>query len=313
MKISDLFIIKYWVNLELINLEECQKSDSSSINFVSRTEKNNWISAYVHRVDDIVPNPANTISVAWWGSVLSTFYQREEYYSWRDIYVLIPKNEMTEIELLFYCYCIRQNKYRYNYWRQANKTLKDIEIPKSIPQERQDLTIEKLNTINQESIIQELPFNINNWCFFKVNHLFDVYSAKVSSKSEIEEFWFGKYPFVTGQAINNGAEGLYDFFTEDGNVITIDRITFGFVGYQPRNFSANDNVKILKPKFTNNKYIGLFLTTIIKKEKQKYCYGRITSNERLEETMLLLPSKKGSPDFEYMENYIKSLPYSSSL
>jgi hypothetical protein len=36
---------------------------------------------------------------------------------------------MTNDELLFYCCCIRANQYRYSYGRQANRTLKQLQIP----------------------------------------------------------------------------------------------------------------------------------------------------------------------------------------
>ena len=121
VKISDLFEVKYGVNLELVNLEECEKQDKNSINFVSRTDKNNGVSAYVQKMIEVMPNPSYTISVAGGGSVLATFFQQESYYSGRDIYVLIPKMKLSEIEMIFYCYCIRKNKYRYNTSKQNSK------------------------------------------------------------------------------------------------------------------------------------------------------------------------------------------------
>ena len=36
---------------------------------------------------------------------------------------------MNNIEKLFYCMCINLNKYRYNYGRQANRTLSQIIVP----------------------------------------------------------------------------------------------------------------------------------------------------------------------------------------
>jgi len=48
-------------------------------------------------------------------------------------------------------------------------------------------------------------------------------------------------------------------------------------------------------------------------ERYRYGYGRILSKERLLNTELLIPVKAGKPDFEFIENYIKSLPYSSSI
>jgi hypothetical protein len=92
VKISDVFDIKYGVNFELINLTQCKSTDYNSIPFVSRTEKNNGVSAFVETLLDVEPNPAHTLSVAGGGSILSTFYQPSPYYSGRDLYVLIPNS-----------------------------------------------------------------------------------------------------------------------------------------------------------------------------------------------------------------------------
>jgi hypothetical protein len=36
---------------------------------------------------------------------------------------------MTDSQKLYYCACIRSNRYRYSYGRQANKTLRELPIP----------------------------------------------------------------------------------------------------------------------------------------------------------------------------------------
>jgi hypothetical protein len=135
VKVNDLFNVVYGVNLELVNLIQCKSTDIGSIPFVSRTENNNGVSAFVEQEIDIEPNPAHTLSVAGGGSVLSTFYQPLPYYSGRDVYTLIPKYKMEVFEMLFYANCIKVNRYKYNYGRQANKTLKDILLPSEINKE----------------------------------------------------------------------------------------------------------------------------------------------------------------------------------
>jgi hypothetical protein len=127
-EVGKLFDVKYGVNLELVNLEETTKSDRDSIRLVSRTENNNGVSAFVKRNDIFDPNPANTISVAGGGSVLATFLQTEEYYSGRDIYYLQPKEKLNNSILLFIINLIRREKYRFNYGRQANKSLNNLKI-----------------------------------------------------------------------------------------------------------------------------------------------------------------------------------------
>ena len=126
VKLSDIFDIWYGVNLEVVNCYVI----SEGIPFVSRKSLNNGIATYIQEIDDVIPNPSNTLSVACSGTVLSTFYHPYLYYSGRDVYILKPKRNMSEQEMLFYCAAIEQNKYKYNYGRQANKTLKDILVPK---------------------------------------------------------------------------------------------------------------------------------------------------------------------------------------
>jgi hypothetical protein len=47
---------------------------------------------------------------------------------------------------------------------------------------------------------------------------------------------------------------------------------------------------------------------------KKYNYGRGATKDRLSQLRIKLPNKGyNKPDWEFMENYIKSLPYSSTM
>ena len=124
-RIKDLFDCSYGTNMELnrLNVSDC------GIPFVSRTENNNGVSACVEPVEGISPIPGHTLSVALGGSVLATFYQPQEYYTGFHVFVLYPKHQMNQKEMLAYSVVIRANRYKYNYGRQANRTLPDILIP----------------------------------------------------------------------------------------------------------------------------------------------------------------------------------------
>ncbi|MEW6675771.1 MAG: restriction endonuclease subunit S [Nitrospirota bacterium] len=203
---------------------------------------------------------------------------------------------------------------QYNYGRQANKTLKDILVPQFIPQEFANIDYEKLNTLNPQSIInQDFELNISSWQSFELNALFKITGSKTTPVLELEEYGNGKYPYVTTQATNNGVEGFYDYYTEEGNVLTVDSAVLGYCSYQPLPFSASDHVEKLIPKFSMNKYVALFIATIINAEQYRYNYGRKCCQERMRKSRIKLLTKNGEPDFELMENYIKSLPYSSSI
>lgn len=123
--LSELFKVTYGVNLELNKMTK----NPDGIPFVGRSDRNNGVTARVTEIKGIKPNPANTLSVAGGGSVLATFLQIEPYYSGRDLFYLTPIEEMTHSQLLYYCACIRANRFRYSYGRQANKTLKDLPLP----------------------------------------------------------------------------------------------------------------------------------------------------------------------------------------
>ncbi len=125
VSVSSIFNVRYGLNLELNSM----KLDPHGINFVSRTARNNGVSAKVSLVPGLTPLPAGLLTVAGGGSVLETFVQPEPFYSGRDLYYLVPPKDMTLEEKLYYCMVIRANRYRFNYGRQANRTLREIQIP----------------------------------------------------------------------------------------------------------------------------------------------------------------------------------------
>lgn len=322
IKISELFDLKYGNSLELINLEQCKSTDFNSIPFVSRTEKNNGISTYVYEFLDIEPNSAHTLTVALGGSVLSTFYQPIPYYTGFHVLVLSPKNEMSEIEMLFYAKCISSNKYKYNYGRQANKTLKDILIPPKIDSDFSNylkgFKYNLIQKLSDSSILnQELNLNIENWKFFKINDLFEVKYGINLELNKMEVSTSG-IPFISRTSNNNGVSAYVEVELEiepnPENTISVSgggSVLECFL--QIRAYYSGRDLYYLLPKFEATKYILLFIITIIKLEKYRYNYGR-QANKTLPNLNILLPSKKNSePDFEFMENYIKTVKYSKAL
>lgn len=125
VRLAEIFDAVYGVNLELNKLTR----DPNGINFVSRTARNNGVSARVKKLRHIKPIEPGVLTVAGGGSVLETFLQPEPFYSGRDLYYLRPSINLSVEEKLYYCLCIRANKFRYNYGRQANRTLRDLKIP----------------------------------------------------------------------------------------------------------------------------------------------------------------------------------------
>lgn len=316
VELRDIFDIKYGVNLELNKLNQV----SEGLNFVSRTSKNNGVSARVEAIEGVEPIPAGTITVAGGGSVLETFLQSTPYYSGRDLYYLTPKTLMTDAEKLFYCTCIRENKYKYSYGRQANRTLRTLLVPglDEIPQWVNDVDLEPFNGATAP-LKNDKPMKINSekWKAFEYIELFDIKKGLRLTKANMLS---GQTPFIGSTDNNNGLTNLIGQDPiHEGNVITINYN--GSVGesfYQPLPFWASDDVNVLYPrnaKFSYfNAYIALFIIPLLKTEKYRFNYGRKWHTERMNQSVIKLPvNSRGDLDLEFMESYIKSLPFSSSV
>lgn len=314
IKVEDIFEVFYGTNLELNKL--IQVKPNEGINFVSRTRSNNGVSAVVKKLDHVEPLERGLISVAASGnSVMETFVQPEPFYTGRDVYILRPKNDMTIKEKLFYCMCLKTNRYRFSYGRQANRTLKNLLVPKEIPS-----WVYEVELSNYEDI--DKPFNVTTekldlydrkWEEFVYTELFDVLKGKRVVKSKLVP---GNTPFITSTENNNGVTAyckLPKMFK--GNTITVNYDgSVGEAFYQPKPFYALDSVNVLYPKFELNIYIAMFLITLIRKEKHRYNYGRKWHKERMEKSTIKLPvDENGKPDWFFMEHFIKSLPYSKSI
>jgi len=312
VKVSDVFYIKYGDSLELNKLDQ----DDNGINFVSRTAKNNGVSARVKRIDNIQPTPANTITVALGGSVLETFLQPEEFYCVYHIYCLTPKTELSDEENLYYCTCIRANQYRYNYGRQANRTLADLLIPsmKDIPSWVKNSNIHRHDDANKPFTQgKSNDLNTNSWQWFSLEDLFEIKKGKRLTKANMNK---GKVPFIGSINSNNGyREYIGQKPIHDGNTITVNyngSVAEAF--YQPKPFWASDDVNVLYPRFEMNQYIALFIVALIKLEKYRFNYGRKWHMERMNISKIKLPvDQNKEPDYLFMEQYIKTLPFSKQI
>ena len=300
--------------MELNGLEI--SNDSIGINFVARTSQHNGVVAKVAPITGLKPNAAGTLSCAGGGSVLSTFVQTEPYYSGRDLYILTPKHEMSMSQKLYYAHLISANKYKYNYGRQANKTLGEIELPDELPEwvSSFDLT-HYANSISTKNS-QALNITTIDWLYFEMKDIFCFSKGKRLIKDDMIN---GDLNYIGAISDNNGVRQCIDAQpTHKSNCITVNyNGSVGEAFYQKDDFWASDDVNILTLKDKNTiltPAIGLFLCTVIKVNKFRFGYGRKWTLEKMKETTIKLPVKANDdPDWLFMESYIKSLPYSDKI
>lgn len=313
IKVGDLFDVCYGVNLELNRLTK----DPLGINFVSRTAKNNGVAAKVQRLEGLNPNPAGSISVAGGGSVMESFLQPEPYYSGRDLYFLVSKKAMSDAQKIYYCTCLRANKYRYNYGRQANRTLREILVPDlhEIPEWIASADIGAFNgAAAPASSDLQATLDTSKWQLFKMSELFYIRKGKRLTKADMAP---GDVPFIGAIDNNNG---LTSFIGQEaiheGGTITVNYNGNGVAEayYQPVAYWATDDINVLYPKFELTPAIAMFIATVIRMEKYRFNYGRKWHLERMQESTIMLPvNAKGKPDWLFMESNINTLPFSSQI
>ena len=150
------------------------------------------------------------------------------------------------------------------------------------------------------------------WKAFSLNEICDIRpGVRLVSREMIE----GKRPFIGAADSNNGVTNFVSNKNAslDSNLLGVNYngngVAIGF--YHPYEAIFTDDVKRIKFKqHEGNKYVYLFLKAAILKQKSKYQYGYKFSGERMNRQKIVLPATtEGTPDFQYMENYMQYREY----
>lgn len=288
------------------------------VNFISRSAKNNGLSAVVRPIKEVEPYDDGSITVTMGGSLLSAFIQPKPFYTAQNIKVLTPKSKMDVAQKAFYCVVIAFNRFRYStFGREANSTFNEILVPAldEIPEWIGGYDIEQFNdAINPAISVPSPRLDAQCWQSFKYRDLFEIERGRGPRKKDLDGT--GRTPVITSSDSNNGLTAVTNESpTHAKNTIGVNRngsVAEAF--YQPEPFCSTEDVHIFTPKFSMNKYIAMFLCSLIKAEKYRYSYGRKWGITRMQESIIRLPAtSSGEPDWEFMESYIKSLPFSSAI
>lgn len=145
------------------------------------------------------------------------------------------------------------------------------------------------------------------WEFFVLEDVFsEIVIAKSEDRGVLSE---GDIPFVGRSGENNGFQGYVNSqCITPGNCITVGMVGTFAPFYQKDDFVASQNILCLRYDGMNV-YNALFLCTILRcLIKQKYSYNRPIQKNKFSKEVIKLPcTHDDKPDFEFMEQYIKSL------
>lgn len=319
-----LFKIKDFFKVELskgdIKIDEIE---SGTVALVSSGETNNGVVGYIDEKGDGKAKifPPNRITIDMFGNA---FYQSEPFYavSHGRVNILTPKFNLTKGIGLFISSLIRQEQYKYSYGRAVYSCVAeemDLRIP-ATPSGEPDwkwmecyirsLHHKPLTTSNKVGQAPELDTSV--WREFLLSDYFDVTAGIYHYPDEYEE---GETPYVSASNLNNGVGQNISLKPDfSGNKIITGKIGCTAF-YQLEPFCATSDVNVFTPKFKMSQDVGIFLVTLINfSENYKWAYGRqcrVGNSKKISISLPATPS--GEPDWEWMESYIRSLPYGDRL
>lgn len=273
--------------------------------------------------------PGHAVCVTNNGSVGFAYYQAEQFTCSHDVNPLYRLDgEFTEATGLFVASVIMKDRYRWAYgrkWRPERMVHSTVDLP-ATPDGKPDwqwmenyiksLHSEPLTTQNDAHVAL---FDTTVWKWFQLggdDGLFEIRKGKRLTSDDQTE---GDTPYIGAIDSNNGVSNrIGQNPIHDGNTISLSyNGSVGEAFYQPTSYWATDDVNALylRPEYgTLCPATGLFVCSVLKHDRYRYSYGRKWTLDNMNATKIKLPATSdGKPDWQWMENYIKSLPYGDRL
>ncbi len=281
----------------------------------------------------------NALTLSNSGSVGYCFYHPYKFVASDHCTVIHIKNKKIKLDnyiSLFLKSIIESMKNKYNFAREINnERLKKERILLPTKDDKnpdwdfmknyiKNLSInikydsKKLDT---RIIKKDTKINIEKWKEFRIK---DIFNVQKGERLTVADRNHGNIPLLTASSVDNGVSSFIDYeIFKDKKKIFENKITvdmFCNVFYQDFKYFSDDNIHTLlfkdkeNEKYYENKYINLFLVSILKQLSKKYGYGRQVRLKRFEDEIIILPiTERKKIDFNFMENYIKCLSHSASL
>lgn len=320
-KISDFFDVS--LSAGDLKIEECECGD---IPLVSSGQTNNGIVGYINRAGDGKAQifTGNKITV---DMFCNAFYQPNDFYavSHGRVNILSPKFAMNNLIALFLATIINSERFKFSYGRAvySNEIARmEIMLPatkdgqadwKYIENYMKSLKHKPISTKNRN---HELPsLRKTDWIEFKLTDIFTHIEQGKAHDNLLDSG--SEMVYIGAKKDDNGVMrhcAKNDTLSHQGNCIIFicnGQGSVGYTLYMNKPFIATTDVKVGYCE-NLNAYTGLFLVTVLDKERQKYSFGR-KWGPHLKSTTIKLPAKDNQPDWEFMERYIKSMPYGDKI
>lgn len=314
-----------------------------NIAYVSSTKVNNGIDNYI-APPDFMKIYENTMTLNNSGSIGYCFYHTYKFVASDHCTILEIQDKNIKLDLALFLFLkpiIETMKTKYGFAREmSNDRLSNEKIALPALKKSNKYTPdwkymkEYIKNISNEIIYKKpikklknvIELNSIQWKEFPI--IFDkklktgLFSLSVGTdrdkvlnflKDEIDS----KVYEISNTALNNGINGIHtDKKYDNKNTITLGTRGNDFKAFY-HEYDVIPVVRVINLKSVNfelNKFIALFLCTIMNKSSTKFSYGRFLSGKNiLKETILLPIDTNNNPNWSFMESYIKSLPYSYNI
>lgn len=296
--------------------------------YISSTAKNNGIGHFVGNNNNTLER--NCLSVNRNGSVGYSFYHPYQGLYSNDCRKLRPKVKSDYIAF-FLSNQITSQRQKYNYgYKMGTGRLKRQKVMLPVGdsgepdwQFMQDYTKALMDNkkvkyiefchreIEKLEFLEIAPLAEKQWHEFFLKDIFEIVQrGKRLTKADQTE---GCQPYVSSTALSNGVDNFIG--NEEGVRIFSNCLTIansGSVGssfYHFYKFVASDHVTHLQND-NFDRFIYLFIATLTTRLSDKYNFNREINDKRISRDKVMLPVKRdGSPDFEYMSQYMMNLAY----
>lgn len=308
--VSDLFHIRYGHSLEMNRMRPA--FHPAGVNFVGRAKVNNGVTGRVYPPPGVTPASPGELTVALGGvgGVMYTFLQPEPFVCGRDVAILTARDQSMSVpEKVWWCRCILANRYRYNYGRQANRSLATLRLPEEAPAYVSTASIPDLSGADLPvGPKQQLP-PLESWRSWTLGEIFHVAKgSRLTRRSRTP----GNVPFVGASMANNGVvdyvEGPPRFPAHSISVpYNGNGVAYAFLQRDP--FCASDDVQVLTSLEEVAPAALLFVCQVLRRERYRFSYGRKWHLARMKTSEIKLPSTVGQVDWASMARFMEGLPF----
>lgn len=296
-----------------------------TINYIGASALNNGITAKIG--NDEALHPANTITVSYNGSVGQCFYQEKTFWASDDVNVLYPNFALSNNIAMFMLPIIKaiSGKYAFaNKWKKEQMETSTILLP--VRNKKPDFAyMEKYVSGLGQSIKKSID-SLTKICMEKSNlaiewrpfHLYDENLFEIDGGTKLDRVRMSdcnpSVNFVGRANANNGVTDFIDAipglepYSAGLLTLSLGGEYLGSCFVQDKPFYTSQNVNVLIPKHPMSDSSKKFISTVIFCEGQAHykAFSDELNRHIKRDFSILLPARKdGTPDFEYMETFMK--------